>query len=126
MNSPKFFRWSDRIKSFGFAIDGLVAFFKTQPNAWIHSFAAVLAISCGVFLKIDRMEWCWILVVIALVFITEMLNTALEFLTDLASPNIHPLAKKVKDIAAAAVLIAAIVALFIAGIIFLPKCMDLF
>ena len=119
--NPKFFHFQNRIKSFGFAIQGIIVFFKTQVNAWIHLLAAIVAGVTGYILKIDKTEWCWIVLAIAMVFVTELLNTALEFLTDLASPSIHPLAKKVKDIAAGAVLIAAIAAVVIAAIIFLPK-----
>ncbi len=118
-NKP--FRFNDRIKSFGFAIQGISTFFKTQHNAWIHFVAAVCVIVLGFVLKVNSNEWCWVLLSIGLVFITEMLNTAIEFLTDLASPQIHPLAKKVKDVAAAAVLIAALGAVAIGLVIFLPK-----
>lgn len=121
MSNPKFFKWNDRIKSLGFAMKGIVTFFKTQPNAWIHLAAALTAIVCGTILEIDRAEWCWVVFSVALVIVAEMLNTALEFLTDLASPSIHPLAKKAKDVAAGAVLIAACTSLVIAGLVFLPK-----
>lgn len=121
MGNPKFFHFQNRVKSFGFAIQGIIVFFKTQVNAWIHLLAAVCACITGYVLKIDKGEWCWIVLAIALVFVAELLNTALEFLTDLASPSVHPLAKKVKDIAAGAVLVAAIASVIIAAIIFLPK-----
>jgi diacylglycerol kinase (ATP) len=111
----------DRIKSFGFAFQGIATFFKTQHNAWIHCLAAILTITLGFVLHVNTTEWCWLIIAIALVIIAEMLNTAIEFLTDLVSPEIHPQAKKVKDIAAGAVLIAAIAALAIGLIVFLPK-----
>lgn len=119
MSNPKFLH--KRIKSFGFAIQGIVTFFKTQTNAWIHLVAAVLICGMGYTYKISREEWCWIVAAIAFVFVTEMMNTAIEFLTDLASPSVHPLAKKVKDVAAGAVLIAAITSFIIALVIFIPK-----
>jgi diacylglycerol kinase len=119
--SNKPFSFSDRIKSFGFAIQGIITFFKTQHNAWIHLVAAVLVIAAGFILNVNNNEWCWLVFAIGMVFITEMFNTAIEFLTDLASPDIHPLAKKVKDVAAGAVLIAALIAVVIGLIIFLPK-----
>lgn len=121
MSNPKFFHLRNRFKSFGFAIQGIITFFKTQFNAWVHLFAAIGTCITGYVLRIDKAEWCWIVLAIALVFVTEVLNTALEFLTDLASPSIHPLAKKVKDVAAGAVLMAAIAAVIIGLIIFLPK-----
>jgi diacylglycerol kinase len=118
-NKP--FRINDRVKSIGFAIQGIVTFFKTQHNVWIHLFAAVVVIISGFFFKINNNDWCWLILAIALVLITEMLNTAIEFLSDKVSPEIHPQIKKVKDVAAGAVLIAAIAAMTIGGIIFLPK-----
>jgi diacylglycerol kinase (ATP) len=121
MKETKPFCFSDRIKSVGFAFQGITTFFKTQHNAWIHAFAAIVTISLGFVLKLSLNEWCWIVVAIALVFISEMLNTAIEFLTNLVSPEFHPLAKKVKDVAAAAVLIAAFTAIVIGITIFLPK-----
>ncbi len=110
----------DRAKSFSYAWEGISTFFRTQHNAWIHLAAAAGVIVLGFWLDVTKGEWCWIVAAITLVFICELFNTALEFLTDLASPEIHPLAKKVKDVAAAAVLIAAIGAISIGLLIFLP------
>jgi diacylglycerol kinase len=118
-NKP--FSFSARLKSVGYAFQGIVVFFKTQHNALIQVVAAIVVIILGFVLKVNTTEWCLLIFTIGLVFITEMLNTAIEFLTDLASPEIHPLAKKVKDVAAGAVLIAAIAAAVIGGIILLPK-----
>ena len=111
----------DRIKSLGYAIEGIRTFFKTQHNAWIHLFAALIVLIAGILMNVNLNEWCWLVVSIGLVFITEMINTAVEFLTDLVSPEIHPLAKKVKDVSAAAVVIAAITSFIIGLIIFIPK-----
>lgn len=121
MNNNKSISISSRIKSFGFAIEGILTFFKTQHNAWIHAFAAIIVIISGFVLKVNNNEWCLIFIAIALVFITEMANTAIEFLTDIVSPDYNVQAKKVKDVAAAAVLISAIAAIAIGLIIFLPK-----
>jgi diacylglycerol kinase len=125
MSNPKFFYLKHRIKSVGYACEGIATFFQTQPNAWIQLFAAAVIIVTGFILEISRWEWCWIVASIASVIITEMLNTALEFLTDLVSPSIHPLAKKVKDVAAGAVLIAAITSVVVAAIIFVPKVVSM-
>lgn len=119
MSNPKFLH--RRIKSFGFAIQGVVTFLKTQPNGWIHLLGALFAIMLGLVYKINATEWCMIVFAITFVIATEMLNTGLEFLTDLVSPSIHPLAKRAKDVAAGAVLVAAIASIVIAAIIFLPK-----
>ena len=123
MKEKKTFSIGDRILSFGFAIQGLITFFKTQHNAWIHLLATIVVITAGFILKVNHNEWCWLIVSIVLVFMAEMFNTSIEFLTDLVSPQFHPLAKKVKDVAAGAVLIAAIGAIAIGLIIFIPKIM---
>jgi diacylglycerol kinase (ATP) len=121
MSSNKSFSITNRIKSFGFAFEGIITFFKTQHNAWIHAIAAVSVIVLGFVLKVNNTEWCLLANAIALVFISEMLNTAIEFLTDIVSPHYNPKAKKVKDVAAGAVLISAIAAVVTGLIVFLPK-----
>lgn len=115
------FKARERIKSFDYAIQGLVTFFKTQHNSWIHLIFAIAVVVMGFILDINKNEWCWLIFAISIVLITEMFNTAIEFLTDLVSPQYDPLAKKVKDVAAAAVLIAALASVAIGIIIFLPK-----
>lgn len=121
MDNNKSFLIKDRIKSFGYAIEGIGQFFRSQHNAWIHIFAAVIVIALGIILKVNANDWCWLILAIAIVIITEMLNTAIEYLTDIFSPEIHPVAKKVKDVSAGAVLIAALVSVIIGVIVFLPK-----
>lgn len=121
MNNKKSFSISERIKSVGYAIEGIVTFFKTQHNVWIHCTAAVIVVALGFIFKVNSNEWCWLMIVIALVLITEMLNTAVEFLCDMVSQEIHPQIKKIKDVAAGAVLIASLTAIVIGMIIFLPK-----
>ncbi len=121
MDSNKPFLIKDRIKSFGYAFEGIALFFRSQHNAWIHIFATGIVIVSGFTLKVNATDWCWLIFAMAMVIITEMLNTAIEFLTDIASPEIHPLAKKVKDVSAGAVLVAAIASVLIGLIVFLPK-----
>ena len=121
MKDKNKFSITNRFRSFGYAFEGLILFFKTQHNAWIHAAAAICAIALGFYLKIDKAEWCCIIFAISLVFVTEMLNTAIEFLCDHVSPDIHPQIKKVKDISAAAVMVAAITAVITGLVIFLPK-----
>jgi diacylglycerol kinase (ATP) len=111
----------NRIKSFSFAFQGLKTFFQTQHNAWIHVFATIIVIISGNIVGLSSSEWLWISLAIAFVFITEMLNTAIEFLTDLVSPEYHLLAKKTKDVAAGAVLVSAIFAVGIGIFVFLPR-----
>ncbi|MCW3083055.1 MAG: diacylglycerol kinase [Bacteroidetes bacterium] len=117
----KKFSITDRIKSVGYALEGLIVFFKTQHNAWIHVAAAAITIAAGFYLQLGKTDWLMIIIAITLVFITEMFNTAIEFLCDVVSPQIHPGIKKVKDVSAAAVLIAAIAAIAMGIIVFLPR-----
>ena len=121
MSSNKPFSITRRIKSFCFAIEGIITFFKTQHNAWIHSLALIIVVVLGFVLKVSDNQWCILSLAIALVFITEMVNTAIEFLTDIVSPDYNLKAKKVKDVAAGAVFIASTAAVVIGVIIFLPK-----
>lgn len=117
----KRFSLTARFNSFSYAFQGIKVFFQTQHNAWIHTFATVVVLILGSILKLSPSEWCWIALAIALVFITEMLNTSIEFLTDLVSPEYHPIAKKTKDVAAGAVFCASVCALIIGLLIFIPK-----
>jgi len=109
-----------RIASFGFAFKGLKTLVRTQPNARIHLLATLVVISAGCYFPLPPSEWLWLVLAIAGVWVTEALNTSLEFLTDLVSPDYHPLAGHAKDVAAAAVLISAIAAVLIGLLIFLP------
>ncbi len=117
----KKFSITGRIKSVGYALEGLVVFFKTQHNAWIHLVGAAITIAAGFYFHLGKTDWGMIIIAITLVFVTEMFNTAIEFLCDVVSPQIHPGIKKVKDVSAAAVLIAAIAAIAIGIIVFLPR-----
>lgn len=109
-----------RIFAFKVAFQGLLLFVKEGAHAKIHLTATLVVMFLGWFLDITKSDWILSLFCIALVLSLEAINSAIEYLVDLASPDIHPLAKKSKDIAAAAVLIAAIFALIIGLLIFLP------
>jgi diacylglycerol kinase (ATP) len=111
---------TSRLKSFSHAFRGIWTLFREEPNARIHLVAAVVAVGLGLYLGITRMEWIAILGVIALVFSAELINTAIEQLADVVSPEFHPKIKLVKDLAAAAVLVFAIFALCVASLIFTP------
>ena len=93
---------------------------RTQKNAWIHLASTSLVIGAGFWLGISRYEWAIILLVIGAVWTAEFLNTALEAILDIASPERHPLAQIAKDVGAAAVLIAAVVAMVVGLIILGP------
>jgi len=120
MNNTKF-SIIDRIKSFKYAFSGLRLFFITEHNARIHLLAAGVAIGLSIYLHLSSTEWIAILSVISAVFVAEIINSSIEKLADVVSPEIHPKIKIVKDLAAAAVLVAAFLALAVGGIVFLPK-----
>ena len=113
-----------RLKSFGYAFKGIWTLFSTQPNARIHLLATVIIIGLGIALGLSPMEWCFIIGCIALVLMAEAVNTAIEFVVDLVSPDYHELAEKAKDVAAAAVLLSVICCGVVWGIIYLPKIWD--
>jgi diacylglycerol kinase (ATP) len=92
----------------------------SQHNARIHLLATVLACGLGLLLGISLLEWCAIVVAIVVVWTAEALNTAFEFLCDVASPEFHPLIQKGKDVAAAAVLVSAVGAAVIGLLVFGP------
>ncbi|MEJ7737727.1 MAG: diacylglycerol kinase family protein [Chitinophagaceae bacterium] len=118
---PKKFSWHGRLKSFLFAFEGLAFFFRREHNAWIHGVATVLVLLAAMIAQVSRLEIIAILLVIGLVWISEMFNTAIEKMMDHFSPQRHPDIKAIKDIAAGAVLIAACSAFITGLIIFIPK-----
>jgi diacylglycerol kinase len=109
-----------RVRSFGFAGHGVWLLVRTQIHFRIHLTAATVVCLLGAYLNITRVEWIPLVVVIGAVLIAEGFNTALEFLTDLVSPDYHELAKRSKDVAAGAVLLAALMALAVGFLIFAP------
>lgn len=116
-----------RKESFGHAFRGIKTLFKETPNAHIHLVMAVLAVMLGFLFHISFVEWLAIIIVIGLVFSLEAMNTAIETLADFAcDKKRHPLIKIVKDVSAASVLLAAIAALFVGIVVFLPKIIVLF
>jgi diacylglycerol kinase len=110
-----------RIISVRYALNGMRDMLTTQPNARFHIAACAAVIIAGVYFHISSLEWIAVVLCMALVLSLEAVNTALEYLTDLTSPDYHPLAGKAKDVAAAAVLIAAIGALVVGLLVFIPK-----
>ena len=112
------------VNSFKYAFEGIRQTYIGEQNLKIHTFIAILVIVFGFFLKISYVEWLVCLVLIGLVLMAEFFNTAVEYVVDLASPRIHPLAKAAKDTASAGVLIMAIMSAIVGGIIFIPKLID--
>jgi len=113
------FSLTARVQSFRFAISGIISMLKSQHNAWLHATASVTTLLFGTLFHLSPKEWCWLVIAIMSVWTAEALNTALEFLADVVSPEFHPLAKKAKDVAAGAVLISAtgsvVIALLVLG-----------
>jgi len=110
-----------RIKSFKYAFEGIWEVLQSQANPKIHLTLAVVVVMAGYYLGLTQIEWCLIILCIALVLSAETFNTSIEHLTNLVSPEYHLLAKKTKDAAAGAVLWVAMGVCFVGIIIFLPK-----
>ena len=113
------------IRSFGYAWTGIRACFQSEPNFRIHSVLAIVALLLSIGLNISTMEWIAVCFCIAFVLVMEMFNTAIEKLCDAVHKDVHPGIKKVKDIAAGAVLAAAFFSAITGAIIFLPKIIKL-
>lgn len=109
-----------RRRSFSHAFSGLAYVFRTQKNTWIHALATVLATAAGFWLQISRTEWAVLAMTIAAVWTAECFNTAIEAVVDLASPQLHPLAKIAKDSAAAGVLVTAFGSVMVGILLFGP------
>ena len=109
------------INSFKYAIEGFVSSFRTERNMKIHILAMAVVVALGFYFKLNLIEWCFIVTVIALVIGAELFNTAIETIVDMVSPEKNPKAKLAKDISAAAVLALSIGAAIIGAIIFISK-----
>ena len=112
------------MRGFAYAIKGLKTAFSTEVNLKTHLTLAILALFSGWYFEISTIEWTLIILCIGIVLSAELLNTAIEYLVNLVSPEIHPVAGKIKDIAAGAVLVASLAALATGLIIFIPKIMN--
>lgn len=123
-NSSKF-PWKARLKSFVYAGKGIVWFFKSERNASVHLLATVMVLVLSVSFGVSKTEAIAVVFSIALVWITEMINTAIEKTIDFVSIKSHPQIKIIKDVAAGAVLVASIAAFIVGGVIFIPKMLML-
>jgi diacylglycerol kinase (ATP) len=113
------------VRSFACAIEGIRVLLATQANARIHAMAVVVVVAAGWYFRITRMEWCAVVASIGLVLTAEGINTAIETVVDLVSPERHPLACRAKDVAAGAVLLAALTAGIIGLLVFGPRVLTL-
>jgi len=109
-----------RLRSIGHAFHGWQYVLRTQQNAWVHAVVAAMVFLVGLWLRLPGRDWAILLLTMGMVFAAEFINTAIEAVVDLASPEKHPLAKVGKDVGAGAVLIAALVALLIGLLILCP------
>ncbi|MCC6300462.1 MAG: diacylglycerol kinase family protein [Anaerolineales bacterium] len=109
-----------RLAAIGHALQGWRYVLKTQQNAWIHSIVATIVIALGFWLEIPPRDWAVLALTIAVVFTAEFINTSIEAVVDLASPQKHPLAKVGKDVGAGAVLVAALAGVLIGLLILGP------
>ena len=115
-----------KMKRFIYAFKGILTTFKTQLNFRLHLLAVLSVTIAGFLFKLNPAEWALILLAIGLVLALELVDTAIESLVDIISPDYNEKAGRIKDIAAGAVLIAAIISVFIGLIVFLPKIIALF
>jgi len=120
MPCPPAFSFKARIKSFKYAINGLVLMLKSQHNAWLHAMATLSVVTLGFICGLSDGEWCRLVLAIMAVWTAEAMNTALEFLADVASSEFHPLIEKAKDVAAGAVLLSALGSVIIALLVLGP------
>ncbi|MCB0430075.1 MAG: diacylglycerol kinase family protein [Flavobacteriales bacterium] len=115
-----------RLASFRYAFAGIKALIRDEHNARIHLVATLCAVAAGFYFRISSFEWIAVAVAIGLVFITEAINTAIEQLADVVSPGKNERIGRIKDLAAAAVLLSAITAVVIGLVVFGPKVMAWF
>jgi len=106
--------------SFVYAFQGWWHVLRTQPNAWIHAIISLFVFGLALWLGLSRAEWAILLLTTMVVWMAEFFNTALEAVVDMTMPDIHPLARTAKDVAAAAVLVGAIGAVIIGLLIMGP------
>lgn len=109
-----------RLASFGYAFAGIAVLLREQHNAWVHLLATAVVVGAGILFHVSMTEWALLVLAITGVWVAEALNTAIELVCDVASPEYHPLVKKAKDVAAGAVLLSATGAAAIAALVFLP------
>ncbi len=109
-----------RARSFGYAFSGMWFMLRTQRNAWIHALASLMVLLLATWLRLPARDWAVLIIAIAMVWTSEFINTALEAAVDLACPQHHHLARRGKDVGAAAVLIAALSSILIGLLILGP------
>jgi diacylglycerol kinase len=109
-----------RAKSFHYAFDGWRFVLRTQHNAWIHALVSLAVFTVAFWLRLALRDWAILILAVTAVWMAEFMNTALEAIVDMTMPEIHPLAKVAKDVAAAAVLVAAVGAALVGFLVLGP------
>jgi diacylglycerol kinase (ATP) len=117
---PQRFTLAARLKSFAYAFEGIALMLKTQHNAWLHLIATMLVMGLATWCRVDAADWRWLIGAMAMVWMAEAMNTAVESLCDVVSPQYSLAVKCAKDLAAGGVLIAACAASAIGVITFWP------
>lgn len=120
---PAKYSWSkseSRRRSFAYALAGLAWMLRFQPNTRIMGAATAMVVLAGCWVGIDALRWAVLILAIALVWIAEFINAAIETAANISSPGFHPLAKVAKDVAAGAVLLASLAALLVGAFILAP------
>ncbi len=120
VHQPEGFRLVSRLKSFGYAGQGIAFMLRTQHNAWLHVLISVVVIAAGLYCGVEAGDWRWLLVAMTMVWVSESVNTAVEYICDVVSPEYSVAVKRAKDIAAGGVLIAALGAAGIGVLTFWP------
>lgn len=112
------------INSFRYAFSGIREAFQSEKNMKVHFLLMILVIILGLVLKLSLVEWAILIITIGLVLISEFINTSLEQIVDIVSPEKQEKAKIAKDVAAAGVLVSAIIAVLVGIFLFVPKCVN--
>lgn len=120
-NNNRKFSIRARARSFRYAFEGVAAFFRKEPNAQLHGLGTIAVIVLSALFQVSGQEMIAFIFSLGFVWCAELFNTAIEKLTDIVSPGKTPAAKFIKDVSAAAVLMAAVTALTVGCIVFIPK-----
>ena len=119
------FTVTGRLRSVRYAVRGVRTMLAGQHNAWVHAGATGAVVVAGLLLHLPPGDWCWLIAAVMAVWTAEALNTAFEFLCDVASPGFHPAVEKAKDVAAGGVLISAVGSVAIGVLVFGPHLLHL-
>lgn len=125
-NRGKKFGIKKQIINFKYCFDGVLYALTNEQSMISHFFIAIITIVLGFVVKLSKIEWFFVILLIALVIAIEFINTSIEAVCDMVMPDIHPLAKIAKDTSSAAVLVVSLAALIIGLIIYVPKFLALF